>query len=117
MIQKTKIILLFVLFLLISIFIIVDIYVDKNLLFLPEGEKILSKKSPNNKYTLNIYLIDGGSMSTNALRGEIVKENKKYNIYWCYDDCEFDVKAEWLDDVNVEINDLRLNINKDKYSR
>lgn len=112
---KTKIILLSILTLVITFFAIYS-YADKMPLFLPEGKKIISKKSPNNQYMLNIYLIDGGSLSANALRGEIVKDNKKYNIYWCYRDCEFNVKVKWLNNTNIEINDLELDINKDKYS-
>lgn len=115
MMLKTKIILLSI-FTLFIMFFVVYSYADKMLLFLPEGKKIISKKSPNNQYMLNIYLIDGGSLSANALRGEIVKGNKKYNVYWCYSDCEFNVKVKWLDNTNIEINDLKLNINKDKYS-
>lgn len=114
MTQKTKIILLLILILLITLFTFYS-YADKMLLFLPKGTKMISKKSPDNQYILNIYLIDGGSLSANALRGEIVKDNKKYNIYWCYKDCEFNVKAKWLNNSNVEINGKKLDINKDKY--
>lgn len=113
--MKNKLILVSILTLFIIIFIIYS-YSNKMLLFLPDGEKVLSKKSPNGQYVLNIYLIDGGSLSADALRGEVVKNNKKYNIYWCYRDCEFDVRVKWLDNTNVEINDLKLDINKDKYS-
>lgn len=105
---------LILLFVLIMCILIYMKYVDKNLLYLPDGKLESSYISPNGEQKLNLYIIDGGSLSANAIRGEIENSNKKYNIYWCYSDCDFDVKVEWKNNKVVVINNTEINIIKDK---
>ncbi len=89
-------------------------YAKKNLMLLPEGELQSTYTSPNGEKKLNIYLVDGGSLSASAIRGEIEIKNKKYNIYYCYRDCDFDIKAQWKNNNVVFINNKEIDINKDK---
>ena len=90
-------------------------YRDSQLLNLPNGEKVYSIDSPNNKHSLNMYIIDGGSISSDAIRGEIVnnQNGKKYNIYWGYKEKIEEVL--WINNDYVKINGIKLNIHKDKY--
>lgn len=103
---------------LLSIFIIwMIIYILSNsMLFLPKGILIESRNSPNGVYIMNAYKIDGGPISADAIRVEIInkKKNKKKNIYWCYPKSEVSIK--WLNDETVEINEIKLNIKKEKYN-
>ena len=89
-------------------------YAKKNLMLLPKGELQSTYTSPNGEKKLNIYLVDGGSLSANAIRGEIETRNKKYNIYYCYKGCDFDVKVEWKNNNIVVINKKEIDINKNK---
>ena len=102
------------------IFIIVVMYVcilinSVQLKGLPKGEKIYQIDSPNKTYTMNIYFIDGGPISADADRIEIVdnKNNKKWNIYYQYKGNL--KKYSWIDNDNVSINGNKINIHKDKY--
>lgn len=112
--KSWKLLLVILLAFFIIITIIYCIYADKNLKFLPKGELQSTYTSPNGKKLLNIYLVDGGLISANAIRGEIEIKSKKYNIYYCYRDCDFDVKAQWKNDKVVIINNIEIDINKDK---
>ena len=54
----------------------------ENLEGLPKGELVASTDSPNKRYTMNLYFIDGGPISANADRIEIVdNKNNKNGIY------------------------------------
>lgn len=93
-------------------------YEDKNLLFLPEGEFVRTINSPNNKNKLNIYFIDGGSLSDDAMRIEFENNEDKYNIYYCYEICDIEkMNIEWKDNDNIIIDDIILNVYKDKIDR
>lgn len=89
-------------------------YAKRNLMLLPNGKLQSTYTSPNGEKKLNIYIIDGGSISASAIRGEIEIKNKKYNIYYCYRDCDFDIKAQWKNNNVVFINNKEIDINKDK---
>lgn len=82
---------------------------------LPEGNFIESYESPSGDYTLNIY-ISSPALSSSAIRGEIVYNNrnfKKKNIYWQYKVDDADVL--WVDEDTVRINGVKLNVLKDTY--
>lgn len=86
---------------------------------LPKGKQIRSLKSPNGDNIMNIYIIDGGSISADAIRVEI-KFNKDFstkNIYYSYPENNPDVEAKWINNENVLINGIKLNIYKDKYEK
>ncbi len=80
------------------------------------GEFIESISSPNNDYLLNAYFIDGGPISGDGIRVELVnkKTNRTKNIY--YDYPVSNVSMEWIDDHTVKINDYTMNIYKDTYN-
>ena len=105
-----------VLILIISIFAIIKFF-SNNLLFLPKGEIIETLISQDNKHTMNAYIIDGGSLSANAIRVEIInnKTKKVKNIYWSYPENEVEIK--WIDNETVIINNIKLNIYKDTYNK
>ena len=118
MIQNTKNKRILVLVLVFVILICVSFQIiESKLLFLPEGTKIETLNSPNGNYTMNAYLIDGGSLSANAIRVEIINnENEKTkNIYYSYP--EDVIIFEWMDNDNVIINGVKLNIHSDYYKQ
>ena len=45
------------------------------------------------------------------MRIEIETKKDKYNIYYCYKECEFDTKIDWKDNKNVIIGSRLININ------
>ena len=114
--MKKKILMTVSILLLIVVFCIFIYYnyAKKNLMLLPEGELQSTYTSPNGSKKLNIYLVNGGSLSANAIRGEIETSNKKYNIYYCYRNCDFEVNVVWKDNNTVIINNETINIKKDK---
>lgn len=81
-----------------------------------EGEFIESISSPNKDYLLNSYFLDGGPISGNGIRVELVnkKTNRVKNIY--YDYPVNSVNMEWVDNHTVKINDHIMNIYKDTYN-
>lgn len=77
--------LLILIVLIISIFAIIKSF-SNNLLFLPKREIIETLTSQDNKHTMNAYIIDGGSLSTNTIRVEVVNsETKKTKIPYIID--------------------------------
>ncbi|PHJ39784.1 hypothetical protein P378_01385 [Desulforamulus profundi] len=86
-----------------------------SLSYLPEGTLIKQSLSPNGEYTVNAYLVDGGSLSSNAVRVELQnnKSGKKRNIYWDYriNTVEF----TWINDTDIIINGHKIDIKKDTY--
>ena len=82
---------------------------------LPEGELLESVPSPDGAYQVNAYLVDGGATVDYSVRCEVVDAaaSTKRNIYWNYH-CE-EAEIRWLDDVTVEINGVRLNVQTDSY--
>lgn len=111
---KNKRVLLLVLIFLILICTSFQI-IESKLLFLPEGTIIETLNSPNGDYTMNAYFIDGGPISANAIRVEIIdnKNGKSKNIYYSYPNDS--VILEWIDNDYVKINGIQLDIHKDYY--
>lgn len=119
MTQKTKIICIIICIVLIIItsliYKITNYYYRKNnLLDLPIGELKYSKLSPDKKNKLNYYFINGGSISADAMRIEIETQKEKYNIYYCYSECEFDADIEWKDNNNIVVNNRTIDINGER---
>ncbi|WP_242217775.1 DUF5412 domain-containing protein [Bacillus cereus group sp. BfR-BA-01380] len=78
----------------------------------PTGELIRTIESPNGEYKIKTYFHDGGSLSADAVRGELVhlKTNSTKTIYWNYPDK--DPFVEWLNETTVKIGDQTLHIPK-----
>lgn len=71
--------------------------------------------SPDGKYTITSYLNNGGATTNWAVLCS-VKDNdtgKTRNIYWQYR-CD-DANITWIDDTTVNINGVKLNVEKDTY--
>lgn len=115
--MKIKIIIIVILILIIGTFIGIKINLDyrsKNLIGLPKGELKYSKLSPNKKSKLNYYFINGGSISADAMRIEIETQKEKYNVYYCYSECDFESIVEWKDNQNIILGSRIINIKEDK---
>lgn len=115
--MKTKIIISIILIVIVGSVICVKLNFDyerKNLIGLPEGELKYSKLSPNKKSKLNYYFINGGSISADAMRIEIETEKEKYNVYYCYSECDFESIVEWKDNQNIILGSRIINIKEDK---
>lgn len=115
--MKIKIIIIVILILIIGTFIGIKINLDyrsKNLIGLPKGELKYSKLSPNKKNKLNYYFINGGSISADAMRIEIETQKEKYNLYYCYSECDFESIVEWKDNQNIILGSRIINIKEDK---
>ena len=82
---------------------------------LPVGDFLKSSSSPDEHYTVNIYLVNGGATVDFAIRGELVDNvtGKIKNIYWNYH--ESDATISWQDNDTVVINGHVLNIPYDRY--
>ena len=52
----------------------------------PKGELIRTVKSPDGKYLIKTYFHNAGSLSADAVRGELVNldTDSEKNIYWNY---------------------------------
>lgn len=82
---------------------------------LPKGELLAEYASPNEAYTLNVYLCDGGATVDYSIRGELLTRETglRKNIYWNYH--ESDAVVQWTDDDTVTINGHTLNVHEDTY--
>lgn len=71
---------------------------------IPKGTLIESHLSPDERYTVNIYLCEGSATVDSALRGELVDNENGFckNIYWNYH--EDSATVVWNDDSTVVIN-------------
>ena len=83
-----------------------------------QGEKLISKSvSPNNTYTVEAYLNNGGATTDFAVLCKLHYNDgsrKDRNIYWDYH-CS-DAEIEWTDDDTVVINGKTIDdVTKDKY--
>ena len=109
-----KLILLLTLFVTLLIYILNETFSMNNL---PKGKFVQELKSQNGQYSLKSYFIDGGSLSGDAIRVELINNstNKIKNIYWKYPVSSVEMK--WLDANTVEINKIILNIHKDHYKK
>ncbi|PFM56135.1 hypothetical protein COJ48_29255 [Bacillus cereus] len=78
----------------------------------PKGELIQTVKSPDGKYLIKTYFHNAGSLSADAVRGELVNLNtdSAENIYWNYPDA--DPYIEWVNKDSVRIGDQALDISK-----
>ena len=115
--MKLKIILPIIMVLIVGSIVCIKITVDyrqKNLIGIPKGELKYSKLSPNKENKLNYYFIDGGSISADAMRIEIEINKEKYNLYYCYKNCDFESIVEWKDNQNIMIGNRIINIKEDK---
>ncbi|MBJ8056270.1 DUF5412 domain-containing protein, partial [Bacillus cereus] len=74
----------------------------------PKGELIQTVKSPDGKYLIKTYFHNAGSLSADAVRGELVNLNtdSAENIYWNYPDA--DPYIEWVNKDSVRIGDQTL---------
>ncbi len=81
-----------------------------------EGQELLEEvTSPDKKYTVSVYLNNGGATTDYAVLCS-VKNNeteKEKNIYWNYH-CT-GAKVKWNSEDTVTINGIQLNVNKDTY--
>ena len=74
---------------------------------LPTGELISSYNSPSGEKLMNVYLVKNNLGC--AIRCEIEKADKKYNIFW---QTGIDsVEVAWLNNDEIAINDIPLNAN------
>lgn len=115
MIHSTKKVMIFI-GIMFVVFIIVGVHLLSNsMLFLPKGENIETIISPDGLNTMNAYFIDGGTLSANSIRVEMVnnEDGIAKNIYWGYRENE--VSLEWLNNEYVVVNGIILNIYKDTY--
>ena len=80
---------------------------------LPEGELMATSISPDGEYTVNLYLCGGNATTADSVRGEVVSEGKKRNIYWQYKEFNFDIR--WESDTEVNINGVILDVRTDTY--
>ncbi|PEB38866.1 DUF5412 domain-containing protein [Bacillus pseudomycoides] len=78
----------------------------------PKGELIRTVKSPDGKHAIKTYFHNAGSLSADAVRGELVNlsSNSAKNVYWNYPDT--DPHIEWIDKDRVRIGDQALDISK-----
>lgn len=81
---------------------------------LPDGTEISRCISPDGNHTLILYESET-SLSAAALRGEILdnSKGKRWNIYWQYRPTDRNIS--WKDNDTVIINEIELNIYKDRY--
>ncbi|MDR4986909.1 hypothetical protein CN491_16065 [Bacillus cereus] len=78
----------------------------------PKGKLIQTVKSPDGKYLIKTYFHNAGSLSADAVRGELVNLNtdSAENIYWNYPDADPYIK--WVNKDSVRIGDQTLDISK-----
>jgi hypothetical protein len=78
----------------------------------PKGVLILTIPSPNGKYAICTFSHNGGSLSADAVRGELVDltHNTRKTVYWNYPD--EDPYVEWLSTHTVIIGNKKLNMSK-----
>ncbi|MBM7587702.1 hypothetical protein JOC86_004276 [Bacillus pakistanensis] len=83
---------------------------------LPTGEYLTEETSPDGKYTLKVYVTNGGATTSYSIRGELVfneQNNKAKNIYWNYREETADII--WKDHNTVVINGHTLEVPGDKF--
>ena len=78
----------------------------------PKGEFIRTVKSPDGKYLIKTYFHNAGSLSADAVRGELVNldTDSEKNIYWNYPDT--DPYIEWVNKNIVRIGDQTLDVSQ-----
>ena len=81
-----------------------------------EGQEIIQEvTSPNGTYTVTAYLNNGGVTTDYAILCSVKAsgKNNEKNIYWQYHCDEADII--WIDEYTVQINGVKLNVQKDIY--
>ncbi|MES5929953.1 DUF5412 domain-containing protein [Bacillus cereus group sp. MG9] len=111
-IKKTKGKALIIIFSMLVIIIGVGYWKFFSLQGVPKGELIQTVKSPDGKYLIKTYFHNAGSLSADAVRGELVNLNtdSAENIYWNYPDA--DPYIEWVNKDSVRIGNQTLDISK-----
>lgn len=82
---------------------------------LPKGIYVRSVVSPDENYKLNIYKISEGMTMDWFMRVELenMETNEKKNLYYDYHLKDYNIK--WIDDKNIQINKIKLNVQKETY--
>ncbi len=82
---------------------------------LPDGELISEIVSPDDTYTIRIYLVNTHATVAYSIKGELVFNNSNItkNIYWGYRESE--AAVEWIDDDTVMINKRSIEVPDGKY--
>lgn len=82
---------------------------------LPKGIYVRSVVSPNENYKLNIYKVSEGMTMDWFMRVELenIETNEKKNLYYDYHLKDRNIK--WLDNKNIQINKIKLNVQKETY--
>ena len=78
-----------------------------------QGELLETLTSPDGRYELISYFINGGSLSGNSVLVQLKTEDKVKNIYLNYP--KDTVKMTWLDENTVKLDDIVLDVRKDTY--
>ncbi|PFD96847.1 hypothetical protein COE15_10820 [Bacillus cereus] len=80
----------------------------------PKGEWIRTVQSPDGKHAIKTYFHNAGSLSADAVRGELVNlsSDSTKNIYWNYPDT--DPYIQWMDKDRVRIGDQTLDISREE---
>lgn len=81
-----------------------------------KGQELLSvTDSSDGKYSVSMYLNNGGATTSYAVLGTLTNNETKRekNIYWEYKCTEGVV--DWLDETTVDINGIVLDVTKDSY--
>lgn len=82
---------------------------------LPTGKYIESFVSPKQQFILKVYLIEGDSLSGNAIRVELCDNNQYIrNIYYNYP--KNSVNIRWINDEEILIDEMKLNIYNDTFN-
>ena len=80
---------------------------------LPEGELVYSCPSPRGDKTVNLYLCAGSATTADSIRGEIVIDGVKRNIYWQYREDRHE--CSWESDDVVNINGVTIDVLNGSY--
>lgn len=81
-----------------------------------KGEELLSvTNSPDGKYSMSMYLNNGGATTSYAVLGTLKNNETKRekNIYWEYKCTE--AVVDWKDETTVDINGIVLDVTTDSY--
>ncbi len=81
-----------------------------------KGQELLDEvSSSDGKYTVSVYLNNGGATTDYAVLCSVRNNEteKERNIYWQYHCTTANVR--WLDEKTVNINGKELNVEKDSY--
>ena len=80
---------------------------------LPQGDLVNSCPSPRGDKTVNLYLCGGSATTADSIRGEVVIDGVKRNIYWQYKEDRHECYWESNDVVNI--NGTTIDVQNDTY--